>query len=377
MSTMKTRQEIESRSVAEQAAEWLLLLEDPRPEDRESFADWLSRSPLHVSAFLRASAVDSLLDEVDSEGRLELDLSCFGGTTNIAPMLAGPTPSEGTGAIKHEQSGHGGLRRRYIPIRWFSHWSGYQTAIAACLVTVFFAALLLCARFLISPPSHYITAVGEERSLVLEDGSEIFLAPSSKLDVIFTAGERRLHLRAGEATFRVRHDATRPFRVYSGPVIVEAIGTEFNVNQLHGESVVGVIEGVVKVTGQLTSASHPALGQAVHLAAGQQTHVSGEGSVGIPTRANVDQLKSWRERRLTFVNENVFTIAEEFNRYNRAPKIRIIGTAAGERRYTAVFDANDLSSLISVLEKDPGLTLEHSAAEIVVRSTGDPAINPP
>jgi ferric-dicitrate binding protein FerR (iron transport regulator) len=65
MTTMKTRRDTEARSVAEQAAEWLLILEDGRQEDRENFADWLNQSPLHVAAFLRASAVDSLLGEVD------------------------------------------------------------------------------------------------------------------------------------------------------------------------------------------------------------------------------------------------------------------------------------------------------------------------
>src|SRR5262245_58873467 len=67
MTTMKTRRDMEARSVAEQAAEWLLILEEDQAKDREAFADWLTQSPQHVGAFLRASALDSLLDEVDHE----------------------------------------------------------------------------------------------------------------------------------------------------------------------------------------------------------------------------------------------------------------------------------------------------------------------
>lgn len=41
--------------------------------------------------------------------------------------------------------------------------------------------------------------------------------------------------------------------------------------------------------------------------------------------------------------------------------------AAGERRYAAAFDADDPEALMTILEKDPHLQLEHRAGEIVVR----------
>src|SRR5689334_11972715 len=73
MATMSTREEREARSVGEQAAEWLLRLEDGLPEDREAFAEWVARSPLHIDAFLRASTMDTLLSRVDPQRSVAIE----------------------------------------------------------------------------------------------------------------------------------------------------------------------------------------------------------------------------------------------------------------------------------------------------------------
>src|SRR5581483_7180897 len=94
MTTMKSRQETEARSIAEQAAEWLLILEDEQPENREAFAAWLARSPLHVGAFLRASAVDSLLNEFGPTERIAIDTALFKDELpDVVPMERAQTAS--------------------------------------------------------------------------------------------------------------------------------------------------------------------------------------------------------------------------------------------------------------------------------------------
>ncbi len=58
---------MEKKSVTEQAAEWLMVLEDKGVEANPAFSDWLRESPTHVQAYLRAATLDTLLKRVDAE----------------------------------------------------------------------------------------------------------------------------------------------------------------------------------------------------------------------------------------------------------------------------------------------------------------------
>ena len=189
MTTMKVRLDTERRSVAEQAAEWLLILEEGKPDDQEAFATWLTRSPLHVGAFLRASAVDSLGAEVDPERSIEIDLGPFSDVAEIgsAPAREADLPPPPSSIL-----------RRFGLKTW---------AIAASAT---FVAVALGAFFSVQPLSsdswkHYTAAVGEQRVLELEDGSVMYLGAGSSVDVSFVEDERRLRLISGEAMFQVRH----------------------------------------------------------------------------------------------------------------------------------------------------------------------------
>jgi transmembrane sensor len=142
------------------------------------------------------------------------------------------------------------------------------------------------------------------------------------------------------------------------------------------DSVVSVVEGVVQISrdrGLVEKIVAPVMGsgsadvKAIRLSAGQETRIGGGGEVAAPKRTDVDPVKDWKDRRLTFINETLFAMAEEFNRYNRT-KIRVEDAAAGERRYAAAFDADDLESLVAVLQRDSTLQIEKRGDEIVVSS---------
>ena len=61
------------------------------------------------------------------------------------------------------------------------------------------------------------------------------------------SGERRVDLVAGRAFFRVAPDPSRPFIVNAGGKSVRAIGTAFEVSFEHGNMVVTLAEGKVRV----------------------------------------------------------------------------------------------------------------------------------
>jgi transmembrane sensor len=312
MTAMQRRLELESRTVAEQAAEWLLILDEGDAEDQAAFSDWLLRSPLHVSAFLQATAVSRLGAEFDLAKDIAVNMGPFPDVPDIEPA--------------REEAAR--------PARRFG-WRRLALAASVAAIALVAGAVLTLRNLSDDEWRHYSAAVGEQRVLELEDGSTMYLEPGSSVDVRIEPEERRLLLLAGGAMFKVQSDKTRPFRVHVNRGVIEAVGTQFSVNRVRNTSVVSVVEGVVKVSRTPTIVEKlvaPAHIAPVRLVAGQETRLTEDGSAAAPRPANVDPVKNWKERRLTFVNEPLFAIAGEFNRYNRAPKIRVSDANRSPRR---------------------------------------------
>ncbi|HCT94067.1 MAG: hypothetical protein A2X19_04260 [Bacteroidetes bacterium GWE2_39_28] len=86
----------------------------------------------------------------------------------------------------------------------------------------------------VETPNEYnelTTPKGRSFSIVLNDGSRIWLNAQSKIKypVRFGKNERRIQI-AGEAFFDVKHDPQRPFIVETTDYSVKVLGTKFNVN---------------------------------------------------------------------------------------------------------------------------------------------------
>lgn len=85
-----------------------------------------------------------------------------------------------------------------------------------------------------------------EYRMVLADGTQVWLNSESELrfPVNFTGNERRVFLK-GEAYFQVAKDETKPFRVETGALEIEALGTQFDVNAYrdNGQWMTTLVEG--------------------------------------------------------------------------------------------------------------------------------------
>ena len=91
------------------------------------------------------------------------------------------------------------------------------------------------------------TAVGEQRTVTLPDGSSVELNTASQVAIRYTARTRAVQLTRGEAHFTVASDRSRPFSVHAAGRVVTAVGTAFTV-QLRRDAVeVTVAEGRVRL----------------------------------------------------------------------------------------------------------------------------------
>ena len=332
----------ETHGAARDAAHWLATLSDANcsAAERQQFFEWLRSSTQNVDEFLRLSALSQRL------GRAELWPQ-----DDVATLIAEARAQSNVTALTNA----GGTARRSAPVlrrRW---------ALAAAVVIAVAATLLAIDGSVLTNwlQPVYATAIGEQRSITLDDGSVVQLNSRSRLRTQFTAQARNVELEDGEAIFRVAKDAARPFRVRAGDTQIVAVGTAFNVNANEASTVVTVLEGRVRVNraALAVSAADAARREIdMELAGGEQLIIT---RVAAPVRLSLndtDKVTAWTERRLIFEETTLDSATAEFARYS-SRRIRIDDPQLAERRISGVFDATDPASLVQFLSIDPQLVV--------------------
>ncbi len=315
------------------AAEWLTALQaqDLSLRDRERFAEWLRRSPVHVDEFLRLTALQGHLTRWP--GLHDIDLASLEaevaqGGAAVVPLAA--LPPEAAASIDQP--------RRLQPV-----WRFAATA-AVVLAAAAWSFVEHPAWF--GGAERYVTAVGEQRSVTLADGSHVQLNVRSDLSARVDEHARDLQLEAGEALFKVAQDSARPFRVHTPQAVIEALGTEFNVHVAQGRTIVTLLEGRVAVT---PAASASGANQSIALQPGQQLQVAGDAAaIPRPQPGDPAAAMAWTQRRLVFDNAPLAQVAAEFNRYSRQSLV-VNDPRLRDARITAVFDADDIQAFVDSL----------------------------
>jgi len=91
----------------------------------------------------------------------------------------------------------------------------------------------------------FATRAGERSTVALADGSTVSLNGATRLRVVYTDGERRVQLVAGQAFFDVRHDAARPFVVRTRASETRVLGTAFDLDLTRTQVALAVYRGAV------------------------------------------------------------------------------------------------------------------------------------
>lgn len=178
------------------------------------------------------------------------------------------------------------------------------------------------------------TAIGEIRTIVLSDGTQVSLGSNTALDVSFEAKTRMLELRAGEIFVTTSHEeasAHRPFIVRTRHGTVEALGTRFDVRLEADTSRVNVYEGMVEI--QPTHASHAAM----RLVAGESCSFSAS-DYGHKTIAK-EGGESWTHGVLLAENMRVADLVSELGRYRSG--LLYCAPEVAELRVSGVFPLRD------------------------------------
>jgi transmembrane sensor len=215
----------------------------------------------------------------------------------------------------------------------------------------------------------------------LPDGSVVELQAGTEIEVDFAGPLRRVALRKGEAHFQVAKDAQRPFVVNAGGVAVRAVGTAFSVERGAKAIEVLVTEGRVAVEQPAPSAPAPS-DPATRTAEPMTTFGAGKRIIveltpeTLPTfpspqvttlsASEIDERLAWRVPRLEFSGTPLSQVVRMFNQHGRV-RLMLADPSLGRLQLSGVLRADNVESLLLLLEGEFGLVAETHGAGITLR----------
>lgn len=161
-----------------------------------------------------------------------------------------------------------------------------------------------------------IVPYGKRSSIVLSDGTKVWLNSGSKLiyPASFNGKNREVYLK-GEGIFEVSHDAQHPFRVLSGDQTVEVLGTVFNISNYTDENSIRTVlkNGSVEISHK--SHSFFRSQESKKIVPGTMAVYNRDNKSLETKKVNVENYFSWREGVLIFKNNNLKYIMKKLDRY--------------------------------------------------------------
>ena len=343
-----TRENEELTSISQQAARWWVVLNNVEASaaEKREFVEWVGRAPERVEACLRIARVHAAVS------RANVGWPRTSAEELVRQALAAPEDS--IIPLRPNLHSKRDEERRRPALRW----------VAGLAVSIIVAAGLGW-RFTLSRPEQFQTKVGEQRSVLLADGSRVTLNTASKIEVRLQADHRIVELLQGEVLFDVAHDAERPFDVHAGRVVVRAVGTQFDIDRRATRTAVTVVEGRVAM---IAADSHT--GNLPVLFAGDRVVVRGASLGTLEHDVNLSEVTAWTQHQLVFRHRPLGEIADEFNRYN-VGRIEIRSPSLREQELTGTFSSNDVASFVAVLAGIPGVrVVDDGTGGYVVTSDG-------
>jgi hypothetical protein len=191
---------------------------------------------------------------------------------------------------------------------------------------------------------------GKNYQLKLIDGTEVELNANSTFTFnnATTTSERNVAL-IGEAFFDVTKDKNRPFKVQSSDMLVEVLGTEFNISNYQDQEYTSttLIEGSIKV-------SNPQNESKIIKPGYQAKLYRNQNAINVDA-VNVQIITAWTTGRMIFTNEKLEDLLPKLNKWFNVD-FKIEGTSINNFEFTGTLKrSNDLNYFLQMLEYTEGI----------------------
>lgn len=289
-----------TQEAREEAAVWLakLTVGDRTPEVERAFAAWLARNPQNRAAFDWVNAA------WETTGGLR--------HANIARAASVPATA-GRPMLLERRALLSGVAATMIAGLTFGLWRHANAGV-------------------------YETGIGEQRRVLLDDGSRLLLDTDTRLRVSFDERERRVELLRGRVNCNIAADSERPFVVEAAQRRLVATDSSLDV-RCDGEAVeVTLIEGRALVSAT-DEAGRARSGAPRLLNTGQQLVVAPTAPDRI-VALDLRKATAWQEGRAVFDGDTLMAAAAEMNRYSRT-RLEIVDPAIADLGVSGVFHAGD------------------------------------
>jgi ferric-dicitrate binding protein FerR (iron transport regulator) len=210
-----------------------------------------------------------------------------------------------------------------------------------------------------------VVAGSERKDILLPDGSNITLNVASSITYPkrFSPKSREIKL-SGEAFFNVTPDRAKPFRVEGGSLMIEVLGTSFNVDAYENKDQVEVIVESGKV-----AVSKNEDGQAsIVLMPGEKVAFTKSDDSLIKEQNKDLNFMAWKTRQITFKNAPLVNVVDVLNDVYQS-KISIEQDDLLNCTLTATFTDQSLDAVLNVIQSTLDLVIV--SAEETIQITGD------
>lgn len=203
----------------------------------------------------------------------------------------------------------------------------------------------------------------ELTTILLPDGSLVKMNASSTLEypAQFAAGIRKVKL-TGEAYFEVIHDAANPFVVELNNIMVEDLGTSFNISAYPDKKQVEVNVSSGSVRLRNSKADQEAV-----LSAGWNGRYTAESGKIETTNKLTPNYLSWITKEVSFRHTPLSAVFEELENIYHV-KIKYTDQRIADIPYTANFAKFELEDILLIIAKTNHLSVTNEGDGFVLAS---------
>lgn len=149
------------------------------------------------------------------------------------------------------------------------------------------------------------------QDILLPDKSKITLDAKTNIEIAYSSNKREVNLKNGKAIFNVSSNKNRPFYVKSNSILVQVVGTRFEVHKQKDKVNISVLEGIVNIRHGLNKSSRIL----ARLEKGDILDISNTGEINKLKHEALDKIAIWRNEKLIFEQTPLKEVIKEFSKY--------------------------------------------------------------